>query len=410
MYTCWDTVKDTRPANYGVRIDYTLVSKGLMPWVKGADIQANIYGSDHCPVYVDFHDEIQLENGKTVKLKDTLLTDPNTKRKLPSLATNAWPEFSGRRIQSFFAPKPSTTPSPSPAPNTQQSPSPISSKPAIPEAEGTKASFAHSNTTSTAVNSQNPAGSSMPTSTTSVNPKDAKTDTSNSGTKLSSPARKINGDRKSSVSGKTNGQTNLRSFFSQPTITNNSQDSLSTMEDEVRESNREQETKFSKIPIDSSPIKDQSAPSPDLSRGEGADSYEDTNSANRVTSALAWGSIFAPKQPPLCNVHHEPAKAWTVNKPGPNHGRKFWMCSRPVGSGGTGNPNDDLKYRCSFWKWDSDIRARQSRLDRDDVGEARSFHEVAGKAPRLGSGEKRGPEQAEIRAPHKSAIFKRQKK
>lgn len=396
MYTCWDTVKDTRPANYGVRIDYTLVSKGLMPWVKGADIQANIYGSDHCPVYVDFHDEIQLENGKTVKLKDTLLSDPSTKRKLPALATSTWPEFSGRRIQSFFAPKASATPSPSPAPNAQQAASPDSLS-----ATSSTAIAPPSKTPPPVLLSQ--INTSDPASATSSNHKEAKAEL-----KKATPSKKASTDRKGSASVKPNGQTNLRSFFSQPKTQTNSHDIVSSMENESKQSL--EEDKNTARSAFSSPNKEQPSPSPDLRKGEGADALEDTNSADRVTSALAWGSIFAPKQAPLCNVHHEPARAWTVNKPGPNHGRKFWMCSRPVGSGGTGNPNDDIKYRCSYWKWDSDIRARQSKLDRDEDGEARSFHEVAGKAPRLGSGEKRGPEQAETRAPHKSAVFKRQKK
>lgn len=399
MYTCWDTVKDTRPANYGVRIDYTLVSKGLLPWVKGADIQANIYGSDHCPVYVDFYDEIQLENGKTVKLKDTLLSDPTTKRKAPALATSAWPEFSGRRIQSFFAPKPSSTPSPSPAPNAQQSPSPISSSAISSTIVEPLASDPPSKTASPSLSLQNTTSTPAP-----VNRKELKAET-----KKATPSKKIT-ERKSSASAKSNGQTNLRSFFSQPKTQPESQNNESSTEDQTIESfgNDTIASTSTTNPI-SSPSKEQPSPSPDLSKGEGADSFDETNSADRVTSALAWGSIFAPKQPPLCYTHQEPARAWTVNKPGPNHGRKFWMCSRPVGSGGTGNPNDDLKYRCSFWKWDSDIRARQSKLDRDEIGEARSFHEVAGKAPRLGSGEKRGPEQSESRAPHKYAIFKRQK-
>lgn len=51
MNTCWDTKKNTRPANYGSRIDYVLCSDGLKDWFTHADIQEGLMGSDHCPVY-----------------------------------------------------------------------------------------------------------------------------------------------------------------------------------------------------------------------------------------------------------------------------------------------------------------------------------------------------------------------
>lgn len=42
----------------------------------------------------------------------------------------------------------------------------------------------------------------------------------------------------------------------------------------------------------------------------------------------AWSNLFTPVQPPKCLVHGEPAKKFTVNKPGPNKGRTFYVCSR----------------------------------------------------------------------------------
>jgi AP endonuclease-2 len=41
-----------------------------------------------------------------------------------------------------------------------------------------------------------------------------------------------------------------------------------------------------------------------------------------------WNSLLAPVPPPNCLVHGEPAKEFTVNKPGPNKGKKFYICSR----------------------------------------------------------------------------------
>lgn len=406
MYTCWDTVKDTRPANYGVRIDYTLVSRNLLPWIKDADIQPNIYGSDHCPVYVDLRDEIQTQDGKTIRLRDVLLSVPATKRKPPSLATSCWPEFAGRRLQSFFAPKAASSndkttqsPSPVPGPGTLLSPAPT------PSVETTSTAFVKPSPTGGPSPARAVETASIPRPTT-----EPCKEVERAEKKSLTQGKSSDRGRTSSATVKSPGQMNLRTFFGQKG-TPSSQDGepqtplLTGQESSQRITHDEIETQSPEKAYQSDSQTESAVPLFD----ESTATDDGDSSAGRVTSALAWGSIFAPKEPPLCTFHREPARPWTVNKAGPNHGRKFWMCARPVGSGGTGNPNDDRQFRCSFWKWDSDIRSRQSRQDRGADGLERSFHEVAGKAPRLASGEKRGLERSENRAPHKSAV-KRQKK
>jgi AP endonuclease-2 len=391
MYTCWDTVKDTRPANYGVRIDYTFVSRGLLPWIKDADIQPNIYGSDHCPVYVDLKDEILADDGRTLRLVDHLKLGGDVKRKPPAIATANWPEFVGRRIQSFFATKTAvngTTPSPSPAPSTS---TPIEPTPVI----------------------------------TASNPPSAASEIADKSIKASSPIKEVTTTKPTTASphkkvmrksesphAKPSTQLGLRAFFQQPGKNAVPTDAREEEDEQVlaevlrRSAAEAKDSEQSHEELSASQMLDEGAATAAAAPDDCEE--DESSSADRVTSALAWGSIFAPKQPPLCSVHREPAKPWRVNKPGANHGRKFWMCARPVGSGGTGNAGDDVPFRCSFWKWDSDVRARQPRLDRDQDGSARSFHEVAGRAPRLGSGEKRGLESIRTRAPHK-AVYKRQK-
>jgi exodeoxyribonuclease-3 len=51
-YTWWSNFSDARSRNVGWRIDYFLVSQDLAPRVKAAEIHADIYGSDHCPVSI----------------------------------------------------------------------------------------------------------------------------------------------------------------------------------------------------------------------------------------------------------------------------------------------------------------------------------------------------------------------
>ena len=49
-------------------------------------------------------------------------------------------------------------------------------------------------------------------------------------------------------------------------------------------------------------------------------------------SKVVWSQLLAPIKPPRCSVHGEPAKEYTVNKPGPNKGKTFFICSRCVAS------------------------------------------------------------------------------
>lgn len=49
-YTWWSYMFNARENNVGWRIDYFCVSARLKDQLLGADIQAEVYGSDHCPV------------------------------------------------------------------------------------------------------------------------------------------------------------------------------------------------------------------------------------------------------------------------------------------------------------------------------------------------------------------------
>jgi hypothetical protein len=50
--------------------------------------------------------------------------------------------------------------------------------------------------------------------------------------------------------------------------------------------------------------------------------------ASKTDSRGAWTNLLAPLQAPNCIVHGEPTKLLTVNKPGPNKGKTFYVCSR----------------------------------------------------------------------------------
>jgi AP endonuclease-2 len=42
MYTCWDQKLNTRPGNYGSRIDYVLCSLNMQDWLSGSNIQEGL--------------------------------------------------------------------------------------------------------------------------------------------------------------------------------------------------------------------------------------------------------------------------------------------------------------------------------------------------------------------------------
>ncbi len=58
MFTCWDTRKNHRPANFGSRIDLIVCSPKVMQLVQEADIQPQLLGSDHCPVYIILREKV----------------------------------------------------------------------------------------------------------------------------------------------------------------------------------------------------------------------------------------------------------------------------------------------------------------------------------------------------------------
>lgn len=55
-YSYWDIKTRARDRNVGWRIDYFFVSQDLIPRLKGVGILPHVFGSDHCPVYLDLKD------------------------------------------------------------------------------------------------------------------------------------------------------------------------------------------------------------------------------------------------------------------------------------------------------------------------------------------------------------------
>lgn len=118
MFTCWEQKVNARPANCGARIDYVLCSLAMKTWFTDSNIQEGLMGSDHCPVYATFKNQVMHQGDerfildvmnppgmfvKGVRQREySMATDP-----LP-MSGRLIPEFSGRRnIRDMFARKPS---------------------------------------------------------------------------------------------------------------------------------------------------------------------------------------------------------------------------------------------------------------------------------------------------------------
>ena len=128
MFTCWDTKKNTRPANNGSRIDYVLCSSGIRDWFIDANIQEGLMGSDHCPVFAVLSDTL-MRNGEQTHVLDIMNPEGMFKggqrqrewsnKDLLPLSARLIPEFDRRRsIKDMFMKK-STRPATSSISNMQ---------------------------------------------------------------------------------------------------------------------------------------------------------------------------------------------------------------------------------------------------------------------------------------------------
>ncbi|RGP65488.1 ap endonuclease 2 [Fusarium sporotrichioides] len=115
MNTCWDTKRNTRPANNGSRIDYVLCSDGIKSWFNYSNIQEGLMGSDHCPVFATFSDKVmvhdeeralpEMVNPPSMFQGESRLRDWNAKDLLP-LSAKLIPEFDRRQsIRDMFTKK-----------------------------------------------------------------------------------------------------------------------------------------------------------------------------------------------------------------------------------------------------------------------------------------------------------------
>lgn len=95
---------------------------------------------------------------------------------------------------------------------------------------------------------------------------------------------------------------------------------------------------------------------PVVSTNNSQDSAGEATSFPGCASRESWAKLFAKKAAPTCEGHNEPCTVLITKKPGPNRGRSFWICPRPLGP--SGEKEIGTSWRCSTFIWCSDWKSQ----------------------------------------------------
>eukprot|EP00602_Paraphysomonas_sp_CaronLab_P000100 CAMPEP_0185029984 /NCGR_PEP_ID=MMETSP1103-20130426/16685_1 /TAXON_ID=36769 /ORGANISM="Paraphysomonas bandaiensis, Strain Caron Lab Isolate" /LENGTH=506 /DNA_ID=CAMNT_0027564943 /DNA_START=223 /DNA_END=1743 /DNA_ORIENTATION=+ len=318
-YTVWNTKTGARKTNYGTRLDYILISKDLLPKLLSCDIQPETYGSDHCPVIC------------------TLLCIPPSSPTLPpaSLCTCHIPGFNAKQdtLAAFLS-----------ASQSQQNNSGSRSR----TSNGTDSSSWNK---SLALGDKSLSASLMRSFVATYKP----TDTSSIGC-----------DNSSCISGTTTVKSCSLEAHNVPEGQSNCRKRESVVQ---HHKNLKRVNRQTKLPFGASTSRTSNSVSNDKTHleadagsvvsAEGSAFQSATNvySTDRSTteetkdkvlapSKSAFLSLFSAPIVPKCHAHREKCVLRTVIKDGPNIGRRFYCCSRPLGD--KSNP----EARCDFFQWD----------------------------------------------------------
>ncbi|TKA23665.1 hypothetical protein B0A50_06501 [Salinomyces thailandicus] len=352
MYTHWEQKINARPGNFGSRIDYVLVCESIRSWVKDANIQEGLLGSDHCPVFADFNEVINWE-GQETKLIDKM-SPPGvfqegvrqrdwTVQAVPAFSAKRMPEFDKRRsIKAMFA-KPvlkkdqsSTAHGPDANISSTQEEGPSAPDDQI----GEHVAIAHqlNDDVGSAATSSKPASPGLKR-------------------KASSPV-KTSSSKKLKANGeppKSRGQQSLKGFFSKPaaspaksTLAQTSEmiEGNSTTQNATSGSGNgdsfiaEQATRNTLISSAPSTTPMGSQVSVAEAENDGSPSSAASTSPSRISAKFAaveknqksWHTLFNRPVAPLCEGHDERCKTMQTKKKGSNQGRSFWMYSTGIGT------------------------------------------------------------------------------
>jgi AP endonuclease 2 len=333
-FTCWCTLTGARQTNYGSRIDYILADFGMLPLLAACGIMADVEGSDHCPVKVEF-------NCSAIAASTC-----------PSLCTKYFPQFAGRqqKLLQYLAPKFSIEKNSCETKSfkelTLSGDRMHSSKYDMDGSENEISEYHVSwnknfagrfngETQSDEQDLHSKTVDCAPESSKIVGIKRKTEDLHTRKLKKSKNYDPIG-------SGK---QSSLFNFFKQPL----------TDKDECKLT-RILCGRSNVMTLSKTGSNDHAALKASLTGEEKyidviTQSDECVGESSRTSTISAWKSLL--KGPPrnvLCNGHQEPCVLRTVKKDGPNKGKQFWTCNRPEGH--KTNP----EARCDYFLWVSQTK------------------------------------------------------
>jgi AP endonuclease 2 len=291
-----------------------LLTRGLIPWFKFGDIQPTIKGSDHCPIYVELHDEITSSiTGERMRLFEQSYFDKVNVS--PRLCAKNWPEFTKAQklLSTFFGKK---------GVETERTTLMLPDKQfqSLEDDEGKILS-----TTSSL-----PPSSSQPV----INP-DISTD-AKAGFKRKRGSQEIPKSSKSPILRSSSSRS--KSHLGQPSIVR-----FFRADNGIARTSSRKSLKTGSITISQQSDPPSSQPTEILSSSEEPDLEADFKLARELADDAeeilpttnpehkkSWSKFFIKHEPPKCTVHGEPCKELITTKPGPNKGKYFWICSRFV--------------------------------------------------------------------------------
>ncbi|KAI1779000.1 DNA lyase [Hypoxylon cercidicola] len=345
MFTCWDTKRNTRPANNGSRIDYVLCSDNMKEWFADSNIQEGLMGSDHCPVFATLKDVVTID-GKEVPLRDIMnppgvfkdgvrLRDWTAKDLLP-LSAKLIPEFDRRRsIKDMFSRKPAASKS-TPMPASQLSQLSVSST-----SDSAKAEPSVDEKLAEVPTSQSESVTSAPSPAKATGTLKR---TPSSNTSTSRPQKKAKAALTKEPSSK--GQSSLMGFF-KPKATASPSTNPDIKEDPE--------------PIggfDSTPEIKTSTESNDENETKDAPEAAVSETVfDPIQNKESWSKILGKRVMPKCE-HGEDCISFVTKKQGVNRGRSFFVCARPLGP--SGEKERGTEWRCATFIWSSDWSGPQT--------------------------------------------------
>ncbi|KAF2220331.1 Endonuclease/exonuclease/phosphatase [Elsinoe ampelina] len=392
MYTHWEQKINARPGNFGSRIDFVLVSKAMKDWVREANIQEGLMGSDHCPVYSEFNDIVPFQdaNGQTTDRHMLDLMNPSgyfkagtrlkdwSIKNVPVFSGKLLPEFDKRRsIKDMFK-------RPVNPPPTTSTTNGIADKPAPFDRKTPEATNIHGGSNNNSA-SQDPATQTSPAPIQSSSSPGVKRKASETPAPKGVKRQKSNGQSTQVKLTANKGQQSLKGFFAAKTAPSPTKPAdTNTVASDSAAANGHQDVVTNAIPTDaptfmdfpnrpSTPKKEQdhnhhtsphsinddktsivSPTKPDPPPPPSPSAYSTDGSVHDPIAAKdSWTRLMSKPAAPLCE-HGEPCKTMLTKKKGENQGRSFFMCARPLGPSGAKEKNS--QWRCATFHWCSDFK------------------------------------------------------